>query len=65
MLKDYKAVALKSAEGTGYKSYTFITKGNNVKEALVNAQNHIKNDHKADAEYHIELTLIGNSLIQE
>jgi len=64
MLKDYKAVGLKKTEESGSNSYTFIIKGKNIEEALVNAQNHIKYDHKAEASYHIDLELIGDSLIQ-
>lgn len=64
MLKDYKAVGLKQTEESGLDSYTFIIKGKNIEEALVNAQNHIRYDCKAEADYHIDLELIGNSLIQ-
>ncbi|MBO0329882.1 hypothetical protein [[Muricauda] lutisoli] len=64
MLKDYKAVALKNSEGSGCDSYTFIIKGNNREEALLNAQNHIEFDHKASAKYHIELSYIGKSLTE-
>ncbi|WP_298475610.1 hypothetical protein [uncultured Maribacter sp.] len=58
MDKAYKAVALKQTDESGSNSYTFIIKGRNVEEALTNAQNHIKYDHKADASYHIELKLL-------
>tara|TARA_R110001583_G_scaffold15058_4_gene62424 strand:- start:539 stop:733 length:195 start_codon:yes stop_codon:yes gene_type:complete len=64
MIKDYKAVALKQSAGTGANTYTFIVKGQNQKEASINAQNHILNSFEAKAIYHIELSLIGDSLIQ-
>ena len=63
MLKDYKAVAIKQSNGTGANDYTFIIKGNNVNQAHLNAQSHISNSFDANATYHIELTLIGDSLI--
>lgn len=64
MTKDYKAVALKQSPGTGANDYTFIVKGQNKKEASINAQIHILNSFDAKANYHIELSLIGDSLIQ-
>lgn len=64
MLKDYKAVALKISHGNGGGSYTFIIKGNDVNEALINAQDHISNTFAASANYNITLELIGDSLIQ-
>ncbi|MDC6364696.1 MULTISPECIES: hypothetical protein [Flavobacteriaceae] len=63
-LKDYKAVALKQSTLSGESSYTFIIKGHNRSEAFINAKYHIKNSFNADADYHIELTFIGDSLIQ-
>lgn len=64
MMKDYKAVAIKQSKGVGANEYTFIIKGNNPNQAHINAQSHITNSFEAKATYHIELTLIGNSLIQ-
>ena len=64
MLKDYKAVALKQSKTRGENSYTFIIKGNDAKEAIENAKAHIRYNFQSKADYHIELTLIGNSLIQ-
>jgi hypothetical protein len=64
MIKDYKAVALKQSAGTGANTYTFIVKGQNQKEATINAQNYILNTYSASANYHVSLELIGNSLLQ-
>lgn len=64
MIKDYKAMAIKQSKGTGANEYTFIIKGNNANQAYTNAQNHIADSFDAKASYHIELTLIGDSLIQ-
>jgi len=58
MNEAYKAVALKQTDEAGPNTYTFIIKGRNAEEAYVNAQNHIKYDHKAGANYHIELQLL-------
>lgn len=58
MDKAYKAVALKKTNKSGSNSYTFVIKGRSVDEALLNAQNHIKYDHQAEATYHIQLELL-------
>lgn len=62
MTKDFKAVAIKQSQGTGENQYTFIVKGNNPSEAYANAKHHIANTFEAEAFYHIELSVIGESL---
>lgn len=46
------------------EKYAFIIKGEDADEALINSQNHITNSYKDKNFYEIELTLIGDSLIQ-
>jgi hypothetical protein len=61
MIKNYKAKALKTSQGTGSDSYEFIIKGIDINQALKNAQSHILNTYSANADYHVNLKLVGNS----
>ncbi|MEP3836933.1 MAG: hypothetical protein ABJM36_04770 [Algibacter sp.] len=63
MIKDYKIEAFTNDDERARK-YEFIIKGKDEQEALLNAQIHITNSYKDDDFYEIEMSLIGNSLIQ-